>query len=91
MDTGKRARAIVVRMEGPAAPDLGMIDALARLQVAARRTGWTIRLRVACPEVRGLIELVGLADALALEPLGQTEDGEQLGVEEVVEPGDPIA
>jgi hypothetical protein len=91
MDTGERTRAIVVRMEGAAAPDLAKIDALARLQLAARRTGWTIRLRVACPEVRGLIELVGLADVLALEPLGQTEDGEQLGVEEVVEPGDPIA
>ena len=91
MATGDRTRTIVVGMEGAAAPDLGMIDALARLQLAARRTGWTIRLRVACPEVRELIELAGLADVLALDALGQPEDGEQLGVQEVVEPGDPIA
>jgi hypothetical protein len=89
--TGDRTRTIVVRMEGGAAPDLGMVDALARLQLAARRTGWTIRLRVACPEVRELVELAGLADVLALEALGQAEDREQLGVEEVVEPRDPIA
>ena len=91
MTTGETTRTIVVRLEGSAAPDLGMIDALARLQLAARRTGWTIRLRVACPEVCELIELAGLADVLALEALGQPEDGEQLGVEEVVEPGDPVS
>jgi hypothetical protein len=91
MTTGERTRTIVVRLEGGTAPDLGMIDALARLHLAARRTGWTMRLRVACPELCELIELAGLADVLALDALGQPEDGEELGVEEVVEPRDPIA
>jgi hypothetical protein len=89
--TSEGKRTIVVRMEGAAAPDLGMMDALARMQLAARRAGWTIRVGTACPELCELIELSGLAKVLALEPFGQPEDREELGVQEVVEPGDPIA
>jgi hypothetical protein len=76
-------------------PDLALVDALARLQLAAGRLGCSIRLRDPCEELRGLLDLVGLADvvpdaaALALEARREAEGGEQLGVEEVVQPGDP--
>ena len=40
--------------------DLGLVDQLARLQLAARRLGCAIELRGACPELLDLLELVGL-------------------------------
>ena len=73
-------------------PDLGLVDALARLSIAARRLGWSIRLRDACAELAELLELVGLD--VRLEVLGEAEAGEQRGIavdDEVVEPGDPVA
>jgi hypothetical protein len=45
-------------------PTLGSIDALARVQLAARRSGLELRLRHASRELLGLIDLVGLTDAL---------------------------
>ena len=69
-------------------PDLALVDALARLQLDARRRGGRLRLRNATDELRGLLELVGLADVLAVEPRRQPELGEQLGIEEVMEPRD---
>ena len=65
---------------------LALIEELARLQLAARRIGCTIRLRDQQPGFAALLELVGL-----VEVLGQAEDGEESGVEEVVEPDDPVA
>jgi hypothetical protein len=65
-------------------PDLAMVDALARMQLGARRRGSRLRLRNVNDELRGLLELVGLADVLALEPRRQPELGEQLGVDEVM-------
>ena len=90
MITSEGTRTIVVLLQGAAAPDIGMLDALARMQLAARRVGWTIQVGTACPELCELIELTGLANVLALDAFGQTEDREELGVEEVVEPGDPV-
>ena len=72
-------------------PGLELVDRLARWQLAARRVGGRIRLRDASGDLRGLLDLVGLADAVPVEPGRQAELGEQLGVEEVVEPGDPPA
>jgi STAS domain len=46
--------------------DLGLIDALARLQLAAQRLGWSIRLRHVERDLRDLVELVGLSDRLGL-------------------------
>ena len=69
-------------------PDLALVDALARLQLDARRRGGRLRLRNATEELRGLLELVGLADVLAVEPRRQPELGEELGVEEVMQPRD---
>lgn len=105
MNAGDRTRAVVVLVRDNAEVvigrvagrecDLTLVDRLARLQLCARRLGCSIRLRDLCPELRRLLEVVGLADVLAGEPRlsveagGEAEGGEQLGVEEVMEPRDP--
>jgi ABC-type transporter Mla MlaB component len=69
-------------------PDAVTVDALARLQLAARRFGCRIQLRNASLELLELIDLMGLADVvpLGVEPGGQAEQGEErLGVEEEAE------
>ena len=81
------SRAVVVVVETTSA-DLGLVDALARLQLEARRVGCSIRVQP-CDRLRELLELVGLCDALALEPRRKAEERIQLGVQEVVQPGDP--
>lgn len=60
-------------------PDLGAVDALARLQLIVRRAGRRIELRGACARLWDLIDLVGLADELPLcvEPGRPTEEREQ--------------
>ena len=75
------------------------MDALARLQLAARRRGGEVRLRNASPRLRELLTLIGLAAVLPPQPDsavegfeagGQAEDREQVrGVEEERDPGDP--
>jgi hypothetical protein len=72
-------------------PDLALVDELARLALAARRRGWVIGLRGVPLELRALLELVGLAEVLALEPRRKAELGEQLGEDEVMQPRDPLA
>ena len=72
--------------------DLGTVDALARLRLAARRDGLELRLTRVPDELRELIVFLGLEDALGLEPRGQAEEREErLGVEEERELGDPPA
>ena len=44
--------------------DAVTVDALARLQLAARRQGCRVRLRNASGELRELVELMGLSDVL---------------------------
>lgn len=44
--------------------DAGTVDALARLQLAARRRGCQVRLRAASPDLRELIAFMGLQDVL---------------------------
>jgi ABC-type transporter Mla MlaB component len=57
--------ATIARCEvGGVAPDAVTVDALARLQLAARRTGCTVRLSGASPELLDLVELMGLRDVL---------------------------
>ena len=69
----------------PAAADgdllcgLGAIAALARLRLAARRTGHRVRLRGASPELRALVESAGLGGEFEWE----AEEREEVrGVEE---------
>ena len=73
--------------------DLGVVDTLARLQLGAHRLGLSVELRHACPRLLALLDLVGLAGlatggALPLQAGGEPEGGEQLRVQEAVEPGD---
>jgi ABC-type transporter Mla MlaB component len=77
-------------------PDAVTVDALARLQLTARRLGCRVQLRHACGELQDLLSLMGLGDvvppcaASAVDPTGQTEQREQgLGVEEEADPADP--
>lgn len=77
--------------------DATAIDALARLQLTARRLGRAIRLRDAPPELRELLTLTGLRDALPLcaglhtQADGQIEQREQVRIDEEVDPADPPA
>jgi hypothetical protein len=70
-------------------PDAVTVDALARLQLTARRLGRRIRLCHASCELRELLALVGLCDVVPLgaelrpEPWRQAEEREQArGVKE---------
>lgn len=94
------ARTIAVVVDGDAVvaswqvdcrdrPNLAVVDTLAKLQLSARRLGLSVRLTDPSAELCELLDLVGLADWL--EAGRKTEGGEQLGVEEVVEPRDPAS
>jgi len=88
---------VVVGRLADARPDLALVDALARLQLSARRLGCSIRLRNPSPDLLDLLDLVGLADLvvgggdLSLDTGREAEGGEHLGVQEVVPGGDPPA
>jgi ABC-type transporter Mla MlaB component len=45
-------------------PDAVSVDALARLQLAARRSGCRVEFQGASPELRSLIDFMGLAGVL---------------------------
>jgi ABC-type transporter Mla MlaB component len=77
-------------------PDAVTVDALARLQLTARRCGRGICLRNTCLQLQELLSLMGLREVLlaksasSVEACGQAEEGEQaLGVEKEADPGDP--
>ena len=65
IDTGMAA--LVCDLSG-VEPTCGTVDALARLALALRRQGTWLRLRHASPELVELIEFMGLAEVLRLEP-----------------------
>jgi hypothetical protein len=76
-------------------PDLAVVDQLARLRLAAGRGGCSIQLRDPCVELTELLDLLGWGDrvagtGLALEAGGESERPEQVDVEEVVVPDDPV-
>ncbi|HKW78562.1 MAG TPA: hypothetical protein VJQ09_05630 [Candidatus Limnocylindria bacterium] len=48
-------------------PDLATVDALARLALAARRTGRRTRVRHASAALKYLLDLAGLADVVRCE------------------------
>ncbi|WP_202425892.1 STAS domain-containing protein [Streptomyces sp. HUCO-GS316] len=80
------AGVVVCDVAGLGPPGLGVVDLLARLQLAARRAGGRIRLRDPDPALHALLDLVGLRFELER----QAEQREPaLGVEEEVEPGEP--
>lgn len=75
--------------------DLPSVEALARLQLAARRTGRTIELRHASPALCELVELAGLDAVIPVRPElpiereGQAEHREEPRLQVVRDRGDP--
>jgi hypothetical protein len=61
-----RATAVVCDV-ADARPDAATVDALARLELVARRYGARLLLRRASPELLELVALMGLSEALELE------------------------
>ena len=75
---------------GAISADIHSIDALARLQLAARRLELELRLRNGSRDLLDLIAFAGLRDVLRVEMGGQPEQREEhVGVEEKGELDDP--
>jgi hypothetical protein len=73
-------------VRGCGAPDLAVVDGLARLQLTASRLGGDVELSDVTAALDELLELVGLLGQMRR----QVEDREEpVGVEERVDPGDP--
>lgn len=92
------AAAIVCDVAAITAPDCSTVDAVASLQLTARRLKRRIWLRHASPELHELLVLAGLADVvpsleeLPLEAERQTEEREHpRGIEEERDAADPTA
>jgi hypothetical protein len=68
---------------GALTPDALSIDALARLQLMAKRQGVRLHLTGASPELAALLAFAGLAGVLGLEASRQAEERKQrVGLEE---------
>ncbi|MCU1693675.1 MAG: hypothetical protein JWM64_2766 [Frankiales bacterium] len=80
---------LVVELQVPGEAGVAVLDALARLQLLARRLGGSVR--VAGDGLDALAGLCGLSAVLGLEPEGQPQADEQLRSEEVVHVDDPVA
>ena len=68
---------VLCDVDGVAA-DAAAVEALARLQLVARRAGCELRLRNASPELRELVAFMGLRDVLpeqrSVTPQGAAAD-----------------
>jgi hypothetical protein len=83
-------RSRIVCDVGAVKPDVHTIDALARLELAARRLGLEVLLRDASSDLQALIAFAGLRDVLRVEPGWQAEQRKQgVGAEEERELDDP--
>ena len=89
---------VLVDVSGVGCPDIGYVDALARLQLGARRRGSRVRLVRPCPRLLELLALVGLEEVLPADDgrsgdlHRETEHGEEpVDVEVGVDPADPVA
>lgn len=47
-------------------PDMASVDAIARLQLSARRSGCELRLENACAQLVQLLDLAGLSDVIPI-------------------------
>ena len=93
-----RQRQVVCDVGALTSPAAAAVDALARLQLIARRLGRDVRFCGASSELMELLSLAGLLEVLPLtgrlcvEPRRQPEQGEEVGrVEEERDPRDPAA
>jgi hypothetical protein len=89
-----REPVVTVEIDGPVT--LALVDALARLNLAVRRSGGASRVIDPHPELCALVDLAGLGEVLGPLVLGrqlrrEPEGSEPVGVEEVVDRADPPA
>ena len=90
--TAQRPEAPIICDVSALAPDAGSVDALARLELLAKRQGTELRLRKVSPELQELLGLCGLGDVLRVEVVRQPEEREErVGVEEERQLRDPPA
>lgn len=96
-----RADLVVCDVGGVLHADAVVLDALARLQLTARRAGCAVQFQRVSEVLHGLLALTGFAEVLCLgdgpadqsvvEVGRQPEQREQVGgVQEGVEPDDPV-
>lgn len=79
-------------------PSAVTVDALARMQLTARRLGRRVTLRHACRELEDLLTLTGLREVIPTEPDSRLEPGREAeereqdrGVEEEGDSPEPVA
>jgi STAS domain len=83
-------RPLVCDLTALGGADLETIDLLARLQLAARENGRTLRFLHASPALQQLIVFAGLDEALPVEVRREAEEGEHVvGVKEERQLDDP--
>jgi hypothetical protein len=83
-------RPLVCDLSALGGADVETIDLLARLQLAARRHGRTLRFLHASPALSELTAFVGLEAVLPVEPGREAEEREDpVGVEEERQLDDP--
>lgn len=70
-------------LSGVGAPDLAVVDTIARVGLQARRAGGRIVLSELCTDMVDLLDLVGLA----IEVVG--EGGDAFGAQDMQAPGPP--
>ena len=92
----RRGTVVICDVSAVTHPDVATVEALARLQLTARRLGCEIRIYRAHRRLRDLIAFTGLGEVLpdfarsAVETVRQAEQREQvLGVQEGVDSPDP--
>jgi anti-anti-sigma regulatory factor len=88
---------VVCDVRALTSPNAAAVDALARLQLMARRLGLQVRVSGASAELVELLSLAGLLGVLplngplAVEPGRQPEQREERGgIEEEGDPGNPV-
>lgn len=90
---GRRVELVVCDVGALREPDLGSVDALARVQLTAQRLGCRVRLDGATQGLRELLALVGLREVVPCEAASDLQArGEAEGREEargIQEEGDP--
>jgi ABC-type transporter Mla MlaB component len=92
LEGGSNAGHLVCDVKALVHPDAAMVDALARLQLSARRFGRRLCFHDASRELRELLAMMGLSDAVPCspasprQPRGQAEEREEgRGVQEEAE------
>ena len=84
---GPDGRCETLRILAQDGPTLGVVDTLARLQLASRRRGGQVRLEELSDVLAALLELSGLRRELG----GEAEGGEEtVDLQEGVDPADPV-